>query len=299
MDPLETRELRYFITLAEELHFGRAAERLGMAQPPLSRSIRQLERRLGVTLFERTSRAVRLPPPGSAWLAEARAALGALAAAARRAQRAGQDEPRLVLAMKASAGDLVPRILAEYEAPPHAGPVAIVFSVGARADMVRDGRADVALLHRPQNDLTGLDTEDLLTWRQVVVLPEHHPLAARTAVPLADLAGETLARWPEAAHPSGDGPLVQDTGQLFQLIALNRTIAVLPDCAHYRLPPGLVLRPVPDAPTATGVVAWSPHSTSRPVAAFVRAATTAARRTPAPSSSANRLSSCRNVGRRH
>jgi DNA-binding transcriptional LysR family regulator len=104
MDPLETRELRYFITLAEELHFGRAAERLGMAQPPLSRSIRQLERRLGVTLFERTSRAVRLTPAGAVLLAEGRSALDALAAAARRAQRAGQDEPRLVLAMKASAG---------------------------------------------------------------------------------------------------------------------------------------------------------------------------------------------------
>jgi DNA-binding transcriptional LysR family regulator len=281
MDQPETRELRYFVTVAEELHFGRAAERLGMAQPPLSRAIRQLERRMGVTLFERTSRAVRLTPAGEVLLSEGRHVLDAMAAATRRTQRAGQDEPRLVLAMKPSGGDLTARILAEFEAQPEAVPVDIVFSVGARAAMVRDGRADVALLHRPQNDVTGLDTEDLRTLRQVVVLAEHHPLATRTAVPLADLTGEPLARWPEAVHSGGTGPLVEDVSQLLQLISLNRTIALLPWCSTTsRLPPGLVWRPVPDAPTTTVVVAWNRHSTSRTVAAFVRAATTATRAGP-------------------
>ena len=277
MDELETRELRYFIAVAEELHFGRAAERLGMAQPPLSRAIRQLERRLGVSLFERTSRAVRLTPAGEVLLSEGRHALDAMAAATRRAQRAGQDDPRLILATKSSGGDLLARILAVFETEPESVPVDIVFSADARAAMVRDGRADVALLHRPQNDLTGLDAEDLRTMDQVVVLPEHHPLAARTAVPLADLTGEPLARWPEAAYPGGTGPLVQDVSQLLQLITLNRTIALLPWCSSNRLPPGLVWRPVPDAATATLVMAWNRHSTSRAVAAFVRAATAATR----------------------
>src|SRR5690348_3100206 len=100
MDRLETRELAYFLAVAEELHFGRAATRLGIAQPALSKAIRQLERRLGVTLFERTSRAVALTESGRVLTAEARIALDAVSAAATRAQRAGTHEPRLVLAMK-------------------------------------------------------------------------------------------------------------------------------------------------------------------------------------------------------
>ncbi|MEU4087528.1 LysR family transcriptional regulator, partial [Streptomyces aureus] len=88
MDTLETRELTYFVAVAEELHFGRAAERLGMAQPPLSRAIQQLERRLGVCLLERNRRGVRLTDAGEVLLHEGRAALDATAAAARRTRRA-------------------------------------------------------------------------------------------------------------------------------------------------------------------------------------------------------------------
>ena len=85
---METRELRYFVAVAEELHFGRAAERLGIAQPPLSRAISQLERRLGVTLFERTSRQVTLTAAGEVLLGEGLAALDAVSAAERRTRRA-------------------------------------------------------------------------------------------------------------------------------------------------------------------------------------------------------------------
>src|SRR5689334_6287153 len=100
MEELETRELRYFVAVAEELHFGRAAARLGIAQPPLSRAIRLMERRLGVSLLERTSRSVRLTPAGEVLLSEGRQALAAVAAASRRTRRAGRGQPRLVLAMK-------------------------------------------------------------------------------------------------------------------------------------------------------------------------------------------------------
>src|SRR6201999_4273271 len=100
MDRLETRQLAYFLAVAGELHFGRAAARLGIAQPALSKAIRQLERRLDVTLLERTSRAVTLTEAGRVLSCEARVALEAVSAAALRAQRAGTRDPRLILALK-------------------------------------------------------------------------------------------------------------------------------------------------------------------------------------------------------
>src|SRR5260370_12280022 len=94
MDAGEIRELRYFVALAEELHFGRAAQRLGIAHPPLSRAIRQLERRLGVMLVERTSRAARLTAAGEVLLHDRPAALDAVTAATRPPHRAGAHPPR-------------------------------------------------------------------------------------------------------------------------------------------------------------------------------------------------------------
>lgn len=272
---VETRELRYFVAVAEELHFGRAAQRLGIAQPPLSRAIRLLERRMGVTLLERTSREVRLTAAGEMLLAEGRGALSAVAAAVRRTQRAAATTPHLVLALKPGGdADLLRTILDHYAATPDAVPVDLAFSVGERAAMVRDGRADLALLHRPQNDLTGLDSDDLHTEAQVVVLPDSHPLATRTTVSMADLRDETQPRWPEA-HPGATGHPITDTDQLLQLVRLGRMVAVLPESVRDRLPSGTVSRPVVDAEPATLVIAWSRSSTSLQVAAFVRAALSA------------------------
>ena len=279
MEEVETRELRYFVALAEELHFGRAAQRLGIAQPPLSRAISQLERRIGVTLVERTSRSARLTPAGEVLLREGRAVLEAVTAATRRAQRAGRPQARLILVMKpGSDGDLLPAILGEYESQPAAIPVEIVFGTAERPAMLRDGRADVGLLHSPQDDTTGLDTEELLTQRQVVVLPERHPLARRACVCLADLHGETMPRWLGMPDDNGTRPLVSDISQLMQLITLGRTIAVVPESARAHLHSGLVCRPVSDAPAVTTILAWSQQSRSRHVAAFVRAASTTAHR---------------------
>ncbi|MBU8855987.1 MULTISPECIES: LysR family transcriptional regulator [unclassified Micromonospora] len=280
---METRELRYFVAVAEELHFGRAARRLGIAQPPLSRAIRQLERRLGVTLLERDSRSVALTAAGSVLLREGRAALDAVDAADRRTRRAGEASnggPGLVLATKAGASsELLPKLLDAYAAEPDAVPVEVLLcGIGEQERLLRDGRADVALLHLPFDSTTGLDTEELVTEQQVAVLPAGHPLARRPHLLLAEvetLPGLPMPRWPRAdgSYPDGPGPEVRDHAQLFQLIALGRTAVVLPESVRSLLLADLTAVPVPDAPAVTTVIAWPPHSRSRALAALVRTAT--------------------------
>ncbi|GHJ15153.1 MULTISPECIES: LysR family transcriptional regulator [unclassified Micromonospora] len=280
---METRELRYFVAVAEELHFGRAARRLGIAQPPLSRAIAQLERRLGATLLARDSRAVTLTPAGAVLLREGRAALDAVAAADRRTRRAASTvlgEPGLVLATKAGASsELLPKLLDAYAAEPDAVAVEVLLcGIGEQERLLRDGRADVALLHLPFDSTAGLDTEELVTEQQVVVLPAGHPLAGRAQVRAADVAALPdlpLPRWPrrDGSYPDGPGPEVRDHAQLLQLIALGRTAAVLPESCRTLLRPDLAAVPVPDAPAVTTVIAWPPHSRSRSLAALVRTAT--------------------------
>lgn len=280
---METRELRYFVAVAEELHFGRAARRLGIAQPPLSRAIRQLERRLGATLLERDSRTVTLTPAGAVLLREGRAALDAVAAADRRTRRAASTAgggPGLVLAAKAGASsELLPKLLDAYAAEPGAVAVEVLLcGIGEQERLLRDGRADVALLHLPFDSTAGLDTEELVTEQQVAVLPATHPLAARAHLRTADVASLPelpLPRWPlrDGTYPDGPGPEVHDHAQLFQLIALGRAAAVLPESCRTLLRPDLAAVPVPDAPAVTTVIAWPPHSRSRSLAALVRTAT--------------------------
>lgn len=276
MDAPELRELSYFVAVAEELHFGRAAGRLGMAQPPLSRAIQQLERRVGVMLLERSSRVVRLTRAGEVMLAESRKVLDAAAAAVRRAQRAGREEPRLLLAMKphGDAGLLEP-IVQRYRRDPDAVELEVVVcGIGEQAPMLRDGRVDIAFLHAPHDDLSGFDTERLLTQGQVAVLPRAHPLADRSALVLADLDGEPTPRWPgryASQEAEGRAPQVRDTGQLLQLIALGQVVAVLPESVRSHARPDVVCVPLLDAPQTSVLLAWPERTTSRAVAAFVRA----------------------------
>ncbi|CCH85990.1 Transcriptional regulator, LysR family [Modestobacter italicus] len=279
---VETRELRYFVAVAEELHFGRAAQRLGIAQPPLSRAISQLERRVGVALLERTSRSVTLTAAGEVLLHEGRAALDAVAAAEHRARRAGQataGAAGVVLAAKAGASsELLAKLLDAYASEPGSVPVEVVLSgPGEQAGLLRDGRADVAVLHHPFDDTAGFDTEALATEGQVAVLPAGHPLSTRAELRLADLADVPdlpQPRWPrpDGTYADGPGPQVQSQTQLLQLVALGRTVLVVPDSARSQLHDGLVAVPVVDAPEVTTVIAWPAHSRSRAVADLVRTA---------------------------
>ncbi|GAA2349997.1 LysR family transcriptional regulator [Streptomyces cuspidosporus] len=277
---METRELRYFVAVAEELHFGRAAQRLGIAQPPLSRAISRLERRLGAVLLERTSRAVTLTEAGAVLLREGRAALYAVEAAERRTRRAATGHHGVVLATKAGAsGELLAKLLDAYAAEPDAVSVDVLLcGIGEQERLLRDGRADVALLHLPFDATAGLDTEVLRTEGQVLLLPAGHPLAGRPHVRMAevaDLPGLPLPRWPgpDGTYPDGPGPQARDTAQLYQLIALGRACVIMPESGGVHLRGDLATVPVLDAPPVTTVIAWPPHSRSKAVADLVRTAT--------------------------
>ncbi|MEV0936351.1 LysR family transcriptional regulator [Streptomyces phaeochromogenes] len=285
MDALETRELRYFVTVAEELHFGRAAERLGMAQPPLSRAIQQLERRLGVCLLERNRRGVRLTGAGEVLLQEGRAALDATTAAARRTRRAGgADSPggprnRLVLAVKAAAAhELLQKLLDAYAAEPDAAEIEVLpCGFCEQEELLRDGRADVALMHTPFNSLAGFDSEELLAEGQIAILPADHPLAAHKSLTLADVSdipGLPAARWPRhGTYPPGPGPEIRDQTQLAQLIALGRTMAVFPESARAWLWSEHTAVPLTDAPPVITHITWPAHSRSLALAGLIRTAT--------------------------
>ena len=255
---METRELRYFVAVAEELHFGRAADRLGIAQPPLSRTIAQLEHRLGVALLIRTSRKVSLTDAGAVLLAEGRAILGAVAAAERRTRTV--DRPSLVLA----------KLLDAYAAEPGAVAVDLLLCEAHTRQPLFDGRADVAILHEPFDSTADLDVEVLRTESQFAILASSHPLAGAARLRMADVIDlPELARWPEPDGTYLDGPGVEvhNLTQLFQMIALGRAVAVMPEVVRAGLGEGLMAVPVVDAPKVTTVIAWPPHSRSRAVAA--------------------------------
>lgn len=288
MIELETRELEYFLAVADELHFGRAAVRLSIAQPALSKAIRRTETRLGVTLFVRSSRHVELTPAGEALREHGRHALNAVAAAARRARHAGDELAHLRLVLK-PGGDagLLSGMLAEYSHQPDARRVDVLFSGPLdRNEFLLDGRADVGLLYVPLDDLNGLAHETLLTENRVAIVPAGHRLTGQASVRLADLAGETLPRWKgipgghagdQGIPRGGAGPEVVDVIQMLQMIAVGQMIGVLPRSLVEPVPPGLVCLPVTDAPPSSLVLAWNEQDRRPLVASFVAAALTSLR----------------------
>lgn len=192
---MDLRHLRYFVAVAEELHFGRAAERLNMAQPPLSQAIRRLESELGVDLLHRTTRKVDLTDAGRGYLARARRILGEVDEAAHEARRvAAGAVGHLALGCVGSATySLLPALSRglRRELP------GVDFSfrgemlVPDQAAALRAGEIDVALLRPPIADLS-LTVLPLRRDRLVVALPDDHPLAALRQVGVADLADADL-----------------------------------------------------------------------------------------------------------
>lgn len=204
---MNLQQLRYVVTLAEELNFGRAALREGVRQPPFSQQIGKLEEELGVRLFERTTRQVRLTPAGEAFVAEARAALAHAERAVEAARRVGRgDAGRLALGFVGSAANLtLPRALRRFRARYPGVQVELrELTTGQQAEELRQGLLDVGLLHAP---LTGPAREVLATRtvaRELLLaaLPAGHPLAARPAIPPSALAGEPFVMFPRRYGPA-------------------------------------------------------------------------------------------------
>jgi DNA-binding transcriptional LysR family regulator len=185
----------------------------------------------------------------------------------------------MILTAKAGASsELMLKLLDAYATASDAVAVEIALSPPShQAPMLRDGRADVAILHRPFDDTSGFDVVELLTEEQVLILPGGHPASTRTSMTLAEASSIPdlpLPRWPhlDGSYPDGPGPELRDLTQVLQLVQLGRAAIVLPDSARANLRGGLAVVPLSDAPQVTTVLAWPPHSTSRAVAGLARTA---------------------------
>lgn len=200
---LSLPQLHAFAVLAEELHFGRAAQRLGIAQPPLSQQIRRLEDRVGHRLFERGPGRVALTPAGQQLLPSARRALDEVAHGVAAARRTGAGlAGRIRVGFAASlALSVLPELLGTHR---HWYPQVELdireMTTAPQVEALRAGALDVGLLREPADE-PGLAAERILAEELVAVLPAAHPLAAEPAVPVAALAGEPFVMLPRPAGP--------------------------------------------------------------------------------------------------
>ncbi|TYB95246.1 LysR family transcriptional regulator [Micromonospora sp. WP24] len=267
MDRPEVRDLVYFVAVAEHRHFGRAAEELGMAQPPLSRAISRLERRLGVRLFDRTSRRVDLTPAGEVFLRESGKILAALDSGVRRTQQAARPR-RLVLAAPAGTGvGLLAETLDAYRRGPDPVPVEVLFTTDMGAAL-RSGTADAAFMCST-DEFDGLDAVDLLAETPVALLPAGHPLAVRDSLTVEDLESDERFR----AQPPPVG-----LDELLDRIALGEFVVVLGASATGRLGSSVVAVPVLGVPSNQIVLAWPRATRSAPRDQLVRTAVAVASR---------------------
>ncbi|MFF4183024.1 LysR substrate-binding domain-containing protein [Streptomyces sp. NPDC001691] len=185
---MELRQLSYFVTVAEELHFGRAAERLHIVQSAVSQQVRRLERELGCDLFDRSPRHVRLTGAGERLLPEAREVL----AAAERARAAVRERTTLRLGTSAGLGEHLDRVLGAFaEIAPDIAVELVSTPTRDRLAQVADGRLDAAFVRSPQ-PAPGLRVLPLWEDPLVVALPAAHPLARQDEIALSELAALPL-----------------------------------------------------------------------------------------------------------
>ncbi|MFF7337927.1 LysR family transcriptional regulator [Streptomyces sp. NPDC008163] len=298
---MELRYLSAFLAVAEELHFGRAAKRLRMAQPPLSQQIRRLEKELGVQLFERNTRSVRLTSAGESFLQPVRTVLDDLDTAVRAARAAGQGaygRVRIGFA-GASSHETLPLLTRAVRAA-HPG-IELVMTGQTYADValarVADGSLDLGFVRLPVTapgvSCRVIDEEEL-----VCALPLDHPLAGRPEIPLDALAGEPFVAFPantgstvrdamtQACEAAGFSPrVVQEAPDSYTILALvaagvGVTLTVT-SVQHIQLS-GLVYRPLAGPPIRRQpALAWR---TDNPSAALRAVLDVAERALPTPGS---------------
>ncbi len=208
---MELRHIRYFVALGEELNFTRAAERLHIAQPPLSQQIRHLEDELGVTLLQRNSRPVRLTEAGVLFLARARALLASFEDAVADTRRVGRGQAgKLALGFVGSAMFAgLPDVVGAYrDACPDVELVLDEMLAAEIAEALRRRRIDVGFARPALLPEAGLAQRVILEEPYVAALPRTHPLAARRSVALAELSDDAFVLYPARPEPSVTGLIV-------------------------------------------------------------------------------------------
>ena len=277
---MELRHLRYFAAVAGELNFTRAASQLHIAQPALSRQIRQLEDELGVQLLARTRREVRLTEPGRAFLAEALALLQQSEQAIRVARKSGEPgKSQLNVGyIWGLFHSLVPPVLERFRRrSPETAVHLFDLPPLAQASAILEGRLDAGFIgFAHEANSTGLSKQAVGSCAFVAALPKNHPAARKSVVPLASLAddfffGISTETFPgasryvtEACARAGFRPrilqMVERGYTILGLVAGNCGVALLPESLKAMPHPGIIFRPLADPPVAELYLAWRKNS---------------------------------------
>ena len=273
---MEFRALRYFVAVVEERNIGRAASRLYMTQPPLSRAIRAVERDLGVDLLLRTPAGVEPTPAGAVLYEEARRLFEQIDTVRARVATAGARLSMTVGLLAGTVDKHRDHLAADFRRL-HPD----VFVQVREADLsdptagLRSAAVDVAITRSPF-DSAGLSTRLLRTDAVSAVLRADDPLAGPGRIALADLADRTWFRFPPGTDPAWtsfwhadghSGPLVRTVAECFQAVLWNDAVGLSP--VGHRLPDGLVMVPLSGQPVSPLVVAWRAGDPNPLVESFV------------------------------
>ncbi|MFF2137271.1 LysR family transcriptional regulator [Streptomyces sp. NPDC058193] len=294
MGDVEIRQVHYFVAVAEEGNFTRAAERLTMTQPALSRAILALEKTVGATLFLRTPKGVTLTAAGSAMLDEGRSLLAQAGNVTSRVRRVAEQRTSVTVSGPGCDAVLLDGMVRSYnEADPAHPARTAVGTIDDQLDRLRSGRADIALWRGPLGD-QGLGGVVLRREGVCVLVGARHPLAGRDTLRIADLAGEPLIGWRGAGPQVGDpglwpdglpgtpGPQAGDGLQMLAIVRLGQAVALAAQPSEGTgAPEGTVSIRLEDGPAVPLRLVWPKERTTPDIRRFVRH-TVRSFRTPLP-----------------